>query len=207
MRSLAIDLVSDVVCPWCLIGSRRLAQALESFPDVRADVTYHPFLLDPTLPREGVDLRERLTKKYGVPAERLFGRVESEARASGIPLDFEKVRTMPSTVAAHTLIRAARPRGTQRALAEALFRAYFLEGRDVGDPNVLASVAGEHRFEPDEALSIATDPAQLAATKELAEANAKSGIGGVPFFRIGRLGISGAQPVDTLREAISRAVG
>src|SRR5580658_347341 len=118
---LSIDIVSDVICPWCFIGARRLDQALASLTEpITAEVSFHPFLLDPKTPPEGADLRERLRAKYGVDPERMFARVEAAARESGIPLDFSKVRRTPSTVAAHTLLDAAYPKGTQHALAGAL---------------------------------------------------------------------------------------
>jgi predicted DsbA family dithiol-disulfide isomerase len=160
VKELAIDIVSDVICPWCFIGSRRLEQALEPAPDgVAVDVTYRPFLLDPSTPKEGADLRDRLRAKYGVDPDKMFASVEAAARSSGIPLDFSKVRRTPSTIAAHTLLRHAIPKGTQAALARALFEGYFLEGRDIGDADVLAAIAGGHGFEADEAIRLVRDEA------------------------------------------------
>jgi predicted DsbA family dithiol-disulfide isomerase len=207
MRELSIDVVSDIVCPWCLIGARRLEQALATFPDVEASVTFHPFLLDPTTPDEGVDLRERLERKYGVPAESMFARVESAARESGIPLDFAEVRRSVATSRAHTLLRHAIARGTQRALKHALLDAYFLEGRDVGSADVLAEIASAHGFDADEARAIVRDDGELRRTREEAASAAAQGISGVPFFVIGgRLAFSGAQSVDTMRTVIARAL-
>jgi predicted DsbA family dithiol-disulfide isomerase len=206
-RSLSIDVVSDVVCPWCLIGSRRLEQALAELPDVKATVVFRPFLLDPTAAPEGGDLRERLRAKYGVDPEVMFGRVEAAAKDSGIPLDFAKVRRWASTVGAHTLLRHAIAKGTQPALARALFDAYFLEGRDIGDASVLASIAEAHGFGADEATALVTDAAELAATKAEAVAASRRGISGVPFVILdGRLAVSGAQPVATFKAAIERAL-
>lgn len=207
MRKLSIDVVSDVVCPWCLIGVHRLEQALEALPDVEAEVRFHPFLLDPSTPDEGVDLRERLRAKYGIPAERMFGRVEAAARESGIPLDFTKVTRSVATVRAHTLIRHALARGTQRALKKALLEAYFLEGRDVGDVDVLADIASHHGFDEDEARALVSDDEELRATRQAASRMASQGIDGVPFFILDqRLALSGAQPVETMKAAIARAL-
>ncbi|UJR85486.1 DsbA family oxidoreductase [Sandaracinus amylolyticus] len=207
MRELSIDVVSDVVCPWCLIGVRRLELALESFPDLRADVRFHPFLLDPTTPDEGVDLRERLRAKYGVAPERMFERVESAARESGIPLDFTKVTRSVATTRAHTLLRHAAPKGTQRALKKALLDAYFLEGRDVGSVDELVALASAHGFDPDEARALLRDDAELRRTRDEAAAVASQGISGVPFFVFGeRLAFSGAQSVDTVKQVIARAL-
>lgn len=207
MQRLAIDVVSDVVCPWCLIGVRRLERALEAFPELEATITFHPFLLDPTVPEEGVDLRERLSKKYGVPAETMFARVEAAARESGIALDFAKVTRFVATTRAHTLLRHAKAKGTQYALKSALLDAYFLEGRDVGSVDVLAELASAHGFDEDDARAILRDDAELRATREEAAAVAAQGIDGVPFFVLGeRLAFSGAQPVEVITSAIARAL-
>lgn len=208
MRELSIDVVSDVVCPWCLIGVRRLEQALEALPDVRADVRFHPFLLDPSTPDEGVDLRERLRAKYGVAPEQMFAQVERAARESGIALDFSKVTRGVATTRAHTLLRHARVKGTQRALKKALLEAYFLEGRDVGAVDELVSIASAHGFEPDEARAILRDDAELRRTRDEAAGVAAQGISGVPFFVVAeRLAFSGAQSVETIKQVIVRALG
>lgn len=208
MKQLDIDIVSDVICPWCFIGSRRLEQALAPPPEgIEVGVTYRPFLLDPSTPKEGADLRERLRAKYGADPEKMFASVEAAARSSGIPLDFSKVRRTPSTIAAHTLLRHAIDKGTQAALARALFEGYFLEGRDIGDADVLAGIAGAHGFEADEAIRLVRDEGELARTREEAGEAAASGVRGVPFFVLGgRLAVSGAQSVEVLRGAIGRAI-
>lgn len=203
---LSIAIVSDVVCPWCLIGTSRLEKALESFPDLEVEVTYLPFLLDPSTPPEGADLREQLRKKYGGDPESMFGRVEAAARETGLELDFAKVRRSANTVKAHTLLRHALGRGTQRSLAKALFGAYFAEGRDVGSEGVLVELATAHGFTPDEAAALLHDERELAATRDEALAMAQQGIDGVPFFILGeRLALPGAQPVEVFRGAIARA--
>ncbi len=204
--ALRIDVISDMVCPWCFIGTRRLEQALASLGDLEAQVVYRPFLLDPSVPPGGVDLRERLRKKYRADPDTMFVRVEEAARDTGIPLDFSKVTRMVSTVAGHTLMRHALPKGTQRALADTLFEAYFLEGRDIGDPNTLAVLAEGHGFTADETARLLSDDAELARTREEAGVAARSGVEGVPFFVFGgRVGVSGAQPLSVLRSAIEKA--
>lgn len=202
---MRIDIVSDVVCPWCLIGTRRVELALEKLGITDAEIVFHPFELDPGTPLEGVDLRERLRAKYRVDPDQMFGRVESEARASGIPLDFAKVRKSVNTIKAHTLLRHAEAKGTQRALAIALFRAYFLEGEDVGADDVLASLAEAHGFAPGETERLLADTAELEATREEARGAAASGITGVPLVLLERrLAVSGAQPVELFVQAIER---
>jgi predicted DsbA family dithiol-disulfide isomerase len=205
---LSIDIVSDVICPWCFIGVRRLDQALDSLgKSIDATVAFHPFLLDPSIPAGGSDLRERLRAKYGVDPDKMFGRVEAAARETGIPLDFANVRRTPSTIAAHTILGHALEKGTQRALAGSLFSAYFLEGKDIGDPAVLGDIAVTHGFDRDEAIRIATDATELTRTRAEAAASAARGITGVPFFVFGgRVGVNGAQSVDVLRGAIGKAI-
>jgi predicted DsbA family dithiol-disulfide isomerase len=210
MAPLRIDVVSDIVCPWCYIGTRRLEQAIDSLDGAGSAeaplVAYHPFLLDPSIPAAGVDLREQLRRKYGGDPEAMFARVEAAARETGIPLDFAKVQRMVSTVGAHTLLRHAAARGTQRALADALFEAYFLDGRDIGQATVLAVLAERQGFSADEALRLIGDEKERRRTREDAEESERRGVEGVPFFMFGdRLALSGAQPLKVFRSTIERA--
>lgn len=207
-RALSIEVVSDVVCPWCFIGTRRLNQALSEMPDVSATVVFRPFLLDPSTPDEGGDLRERLRAKYGADPDKMFSRVEAAAHESGIPLDFSKVRRYASTVRAHTLLRHAQAKGTQRALKEALFSAYFMEGRDIGAEAELVSVAQAHGFAADEARALVTDPEELKTTRAEAHAWAEQGVTGVPLTILGeRFAVPGAQAVDVFKQAIEKSLG
>jgi predicted DsbA family dithiol-disulfide isomerase len=126
VKDLEIDVYADVVCPWCFIGSRRLESVLGSLPGTpTAAVRHHPYILHPDAPPEGIDLQAMLRSRYGTDPSRVFERVEAAARESGIPLDLSKQRKVYSTVAAHTLLRHAQAKGTQRALLDALFAAYF----------------------------------------------------------------------------------
>lgn len=206
MKQLDIRVVSDFVCPWCLIGTRRLEIALEGEKDVSPTWTYEPFLLDPSTPEEGADLRDRLRRKYGDP-EPLFRRVEAAARESGIALDFSKIRRSVPTLRAHTLSRHAVAKGTQRAFAKDVFEAYFVHGRDISAMDVLIDVAGRHDLPEKEALAILESPAELAQTRDEAAASAESGITGVPFVVVGgKFAVPGAQPPDVFRKAIRRAL-
>ena len=202
-----IHIVSDLICPWCFIGTRRLEQALESLPEGQtATVTYLPFLLDPSIPKEGVDLRERLAKKYGADPEQMFDRVEGAARSSGIDLDFSKIRRTVSTLPGHTLLRHAIAKGTQRGLAKALFAAYFLEGRDISDTAVLTQLGAAAGFAEGEVATLVGDEQELALTRAEAQGLSAQGISGVPFFIFnGRIAVSGAQTPEILGEALSQA--
>jgi len=207
VHAISIEVVSDVVCPWCLIGIERLDQALAAMPHVRASVRFHPFLLDPTTPEEGEDLRARLERKYRMSAGAMFARVEAAARESGIPLDFSKVTRAVSTIRAHTLIRLADDLATQGALKRALLHAYFLEGRDVSKLDVLLDIGAGHGLERARVEAALTDPTALAATRQLASEAAEQGVTGVPFFVFDeRLAVSGAQPVEALTKVISRVL-
>ncbi len=178
-----IEVVSDFVCPWCFIGTRRLEQVIAG---KEGKVSYRPFLLDPRIPIEGVDLRENLKRKFGRDPDSMFGRVEEAARAAGIALDFSKVRRYPSTLRAHALTRHAGEKGTQRALANALFEAYFLEGRDIGALDVLQDVGAAHGFDRDEVARIVEDDAELDSVAKRGRRNGRGGHQRRPFLRLRR---------------------
>jgi len=201
--TLRIDVFSDVVCPWCYIGTDRLEQALRGVDDV--DVRFHPFLLDPSTPAEGTVVADMLRKKYGADPKHMFARVEAAARESGLALDLSKQPRSYPTAAAHALLGRA-PEGKARALARDLFRAHFDEGRNVSDPEVLAGLGARHGIDAEEAKRIATDPDELRAVREDAAGASASGIRGVPFFVFDeKLAVSGAQPVAVLQEAMRKA--
>ncbi len=208
MNPLAIDVFSDVVCPWCYIGATRLAQAVAGLGDeLKAEVCFHPFLLDPTVPHQGVNVPEMLRRKYGADPKQLWKRAEDAARESGLALDLSRQEMMYPTAAAHTLLRHAHERGTQPELSLALFDAYFQRALNIAEPSVLADVASRHGFDRDEALKLCTSAEELALTREEARSAAEGGIRGVPFFVFGgRLALSGAQPVTVLQEAMRRAL-
>ncbi len=205
MAELSIDLVTDIVCPWCFIGLVRLDRVLET-TGMTATIAHHPYFLDPDLPAEGVDVAERLKAKYGGDIGSMFARVEAEARKSGIPLDLSKQPRQRPTDRAHTLVAAAAEKGTQHALARALFEAHFLASRNIADPDVLAEIAVGFGFTDSEARAAIADADALAETRKQAAAMADMGIGGVPFFVFDRrLALSGAQPEPVLADALRQA--
>ncbi len=200
---LTIDLHADLVCPWCYIGSERLDQAIAGTDVV---VRHRPFLLMPDAPAEGVDIPDMLRRKYRADPAQLQGRVEQAARDSGQTLDLSKQPRSYPTLRAHTLLRHAEARGTQRALTRALYRANFDEGRNLHDVAVLAALASAHGFSAAEVEALVTDGAELALTRDATREASRLGIRGVPFFVFnGKLAVSGAQPVDVLRRALSEA--
>lgn len=206
-----VDIYSDISCPWCFIGTRRLAAVLADGATadgepVELTVRHHPFRLHPDAPAGGIDLPAMLRERYNVDPRVMFERVESAARDVGIPLDLSKQPRAYDTTAAHTLIRHAEAKGTQAELVDAIFAAYFLQGRDISSADVLAEAAAPHGFGADEVARILGDEEELAFTRHEAEMAGRRGVRGVPFFIFNeRLALSGAQPAEVFRGAIEQA--
>lgn len=207
-KHLKIDVFTDVVCPWCLVGSARLDRAIADLPsDVEVEVENHPFYLDPSVPAEGVVVADMLRQKYGREPREMWARVEGEAKKAGVDLDLSQQPRMFPTAKAHTLTRLAKPLGTQHALANAIAAAYFLDHRQINDDTVLADLAVAHGFERAEALRLINDPSELAITEELARGAAAQGINGVPFFVFGeKYAMSGAQPQEVFGTALDKTL-
>lgn len=204
---VSIDVHSDISCPWCFIGGRRLQRVLgELTADIRAEVRHHPYLLHPDVPREGVNVHARLAERYGSDPAPLFGRVEAAAREEGIDLDLSRQPLAFDTAAAHTLVRHAATFGTQSELLDALFSAYFLDGLDVSDPDVLVRVSAPHGFDEEQVRALVGAEAELSLTRMEAADASRRGVKGVPFFVLaGRYALSGAQPDEVFEAAIRRA--
>lgn len=207
-RKIKIEVFTDVVCPWCLIGSVRLDKAIADLPrDVEVEVENHPFYLDASTPAEGVAVAEMLREKYGREPKEMWALPEAEARKSGIALDLSRQPRMYPTARAHTIARLAKRLGTQHALANAIAEAYFLELKQINDDAVLAEIAARHGFERDEALRLLNDAEELAITEQLAQSAARQGISGVPFFIFDNtLAISGAQPEGVFKQAFDQVL-
>jgi predicted DsbA family dithiol-disulfide isomerase len=208
VEPLVIDLFSDVVCPWCFVGNERLERVLAARPPGERPiaVAYHPFMLDPDTPAEGKDIPAMLERKYGVDPRRLWARLEAEARKAELDLDLSKQRFSYPTARAHTLVRHAAAKGTARALVRDLFRANFIDARNINDVDVLAEVAARHGFDAAESARLLTDESELERTRAEAAEAAAGGIQGVPFFVFDqRLAVSGAQQEEVLARAIVRA--
>ena len=208
MRKIKIDVWTDVVCPWCLIGSARLDKAIAELPDdVSVEVENHPFYLDPNTPPEGYDVGPMLREKYGREPREIWARAEEQAKLAGIDLDLsQQPRTFP-TQKAHTIVRLAKTKGTQHELANAIAWAYFMEHRQVNDDEVLAAIAAEHGFTRDEALIGMRDPRELDESHQLAIWAAHQGIQGVPFFIFdNQFALSGAQPQEVFAAAFAKVM-
>ena len=208
---LTIDVVSDVVCPWCFIGKRRLEGALALYakehPGAPAPtVTWRPFQLNPGLPDEGMARDEYVRRKFGSRGGAVYDRVSAVGREVGIAFRFDQIKRQPNTLAAHSLIELAEARGAQDAVVEAMFKAYFLDGLDMTDrANLIATAvgAGLDRTEAEAWL----DSAQAREGAAAEDARAREiGIEGVPFFIFNsRIGVSGAHPSEALLEAMKQA--
>jgi predicted DsbA family dithiol-disulfide isomerase len=207
-KVLKIDVFTDVVCPWCIVGSARLDNAIAALPeDIEVVVENHPFYLDPNTPAEGVVVADMLREKYGKDPKNMWERVQSEARKAGVDLDLSKQPRMYPTKKAHTITRLAKPLGIQHELANAIANAYFLEHRQINDDNVLADIAAEFGFDRGDALDAMNDEHELAITEQLATDAAAQGIRGVPFFVFGeKYALSGAQPDEVFQRALAQTI-
>jgi len=210
--ALSIDIISDVVCPWCYIGKRRIEAALElyreRFPDNPEPlVRWWPFQLNPDMPAEGVDRGEYLANKFGSnQVGSIYARVSAVGSSVGIPFAFDKMVRQPNTMAAHSLIALAVEHGVQHELTETLFNAYFIEGQNFTDEATLVRLAVEAGI-PEEAARecLASEVAREQVMGHEMQAR-KLGINGVPFFIFnGAVGVSGAQEAETLLEAMVKA--
>lgn len=209
---MRIDIWSDVVCPWCYIGKRRIEAALERFPRRdEVEVVFHAFQLDPSAPRTADhSLTEMLSKKYGMPvaqAAEMEARVSAVAKEDGLEFHFEQARPS-NTFDAHRLIAWAKTQGRQADMKERLMAAYFTEGRRVGEIDVLVALAAEIGLDPDAArAALASDNGAAEVRADIEQAR-RYNIRGVPFFVVDqKFGVSGAQPADALLAAMSRAWG
>jgi predicted DsbA family dithiol-disulfide isomerase len=191
-----IDIVSDLVCPWCFIGKRRLARALAQRPDVSVSMSWRAFQLNPDMPDVGMSRESYLATKFGSPirAARIYDAMRDTGAAEGIDFAFDRIRRTPNTIAAHRLVRFAAKQGKADRMVEALFRAYFEQGRDTGNIAVLADIAAETGFERPAALRWLESEAALAEILEEDRNARRLGISGVPCFIIdGGYALSGAQ--------------
>jgi predicted DsbA family dithiol-disulfide isomerase len=212
-ETLTIDVISDVVCPWCYIGRRRLGAALAQFatqtPGARPIVSWHPFQLNPDLPPEGIDRQLYLARKFGGSrsAAEIYARVLAAGKSVGIDFAFERIARQPNTLDAHRLISWAQARGSAEEIVERLFRAYFLEGRSIGDRSVLAAVAGEAGFPAEAAQAYLASSEGVATIAEMDRRVRELGVTGVPFFIFGgKLAVSGAHEPGVLAEAMAQAL-
>jgi predicted DsbA family dithiol-disulfide isomerase len=213
-KTMRVDVWSDIACPWCYVGKRRLEAALARFPHGNdVEVVWRAFELDPSAPRAlagDVSHAERIARKYGTSvaqAEAMTQRMTDVAAGEGLDFHFEKIRP-GNTFDAHRLLHLARERGMADAVKERLLRAYMTEGESMSDPDVLVRLAGEAGLDEEEARSVIASGSYAREVREDEAEAHRLGISGVPFFAIaGRYGVSGAQPADVLLASLTKAWG
>ncbi len=203
-----IEVVHDLVCPWCYVGVRRLLRTLNRRPDLAVDLAWRPFLLNPDMPRAGMSRADYMIRKFGGEerARRLYGSIAELGRAEGVIFRFDQIRRTPSSVDAHRLVRWATRFGRARDMVEALFAAHFSDGRDIGDPAVLAGIAaacGLDRIAAHNFLISAAEMDEVHAENLRAH---RLGINGVPCFVIaGQHAIAGAQDPEVIERLLDVA--
>jgi predicted DsbA family dithiol-disulfide isomerase len=204
-HTITVEIISDVVCPWCYVGKRRFAGAMELVPEFDISVRWRPFRLDPTIPREGIAREAYLSNKFGsVEAIGPMHRKLAEmGAAEGVDFRFDRIARSPNTVDAHRLIRWARVEGVEDAMVERLFRAYFTDGDDIGAPDVLADIAAAAGLAVESvAERLASDEDRAAVEAEINEAY-RIGVSAVPCFIIDQTyAVMGAQAPETIAAAI-----
>ncbi len=196
---MKIDVYADVVCPWCYVGEKRLARALEDRPDLDVAVSWRPFQLRPQMPTGGLPWQEFALEKFGGEQNmrRAFAHVEAAGTPDGARFDFDRVASAPNTVDAHRLILHAAERGREREMVDALFRGYFAAGRDLNDADHLATMAEEAGLDAEETRRFLAGDSGVEAVWESQRAAAAIGVTSVPFYVIdGRYAVSGGQPAE-----------
>jgi predicted DsbA family dithiol-disulfide isomerase len=205
---LGIDIVHDLVCPWCYLGVRRLLRTLRRRPDLLFDLTWRPFLLNPDMPRLGMARPDYVVRKFGGEdrARRLYASISEIGRAEGMLFRFDRIRRTPSSVDAHRLVRYATRFGRADAMVEALFSAHFTDGHDIGEHGVLVAVATACGLEP---VSVRRFLASEDETEAVHAENLRAhrlGINGVPCFVIGgNHAIAGAQEPEVIERLLDVA--
>ncbi|QEL16671.1 DsbA family oxidoreductase [Limnoglobus roseus] len=203
---VTIDIYSDVICPWCFIGKRRLEKGLAG---QEATVRWHPFELNPNMPPEGAERRAYRIKKFGSweRSLELDAQVGRAFAGEGLAFNAEQMARTPNTFDAHRIIWLAGEKGVQDAVVEALFKAYFTDGRDLSDRATLAAVAVEGGLDAKEVHDLLATDRGTTEVRAWEQKGQRLGISGVPFFVInGTVALSGAQPPEMFREAFEQAV-
>lgn len=205
---MKIDIIVDTICPWCYVGKKRFEKALSIRPQPDIEVGWRAFQLNPHMPAEGMDRRDYVAEKFGGMdrARAIHGSLSEAGAEEGIAFNFSDIERTPNTVHSHRLVRHAAAHGVQTPVISAVFDAYFLEGRDIGEPEILADIAetaGLDRAQTLEFLQSDTDIDTILAEDELAR---RLGVNGVPCFIVNRkYAVSGAQSPEVLVQVFDLA--
>jgi predicted DsbA family dithiol-disulfide isomerase len=205
-----LDIISDPICPWCYIGKTQLDAALAERPDHPFEIEWHPFQLNPDMPEGGMDRREYLERKFGGKegAVKAYAPVLEAAEAAGLNIDFAAIERTPNTLDAHRLIHWAGIEGCQMAVAMALFRAYFQEGRDIGDKDVLADIADSYGMDAAVVHKLLLSDADRDGIHQKDAGFREMGISAVPTFIVaGKHAVPGCQPPELWTQVIDEIVG
>lgn len=207
--AVQVDIVSDVMCPWCIVGYRQLEHALAA-EGTGAFVRWHPFELNPEMPAEGQNLKEHIAQKYGVtPAQSASNRkrLVDLGQSLGFTFNFHDDSRIVNTFAAHQLLDWAQNEGRQHPLMIALFEAHFTEGRDVSDPDVLVALAGDVGLDPQAAREVLDSGAQARSTRAREHIWTSRGISGVPSIIFdGKYLLTGAQGAETYAQVLRKVL-
>lgn len=203
---IRLDIFSDPVCPWCYLGKANLDRALEAAPEHPFQIEWHPFQLNPDMPPEGVDKRDYLSARFGGDAkvDEIHDRLRQIAKQNGVDLDPDVPKRIPNTLNAHRLIHWAGIEGRQTPVVAALFRAYWKEGRDIGNPVVLADIAGAAGMDRTATLRLLQSDADTDDLRARDQDARDKGVTAVPTFLIAQqYVVSGAQPPDMWAKVIA----
>ena len=201
-----LDILSDPICPWCYIGKAHLDRALEAEGDHPFEVEWHPFQLNPDMPPEGMDRRAYLEAKFGGQegAVQAYLPVVEHGKKAGLELNLDRIARTPNTIDAHRLIHWAGIEGRQTPVVSALFRAYFTDGRDIGDAEVLADIADSAGLDASIVMRLLGTEEDVAGLREKDAGFRRMGVNSVPTFIVnGQHAVPGAQPPDWWRNVIS----
>ena len=203
---IKIDVVSDVVCPWCYIGKRRLEKAIDQLAgQVDVEVEFHPFELNPDMPKEGKNQKQHLADKFGSEEryKQITSNVTKVAAEEGLKFNFDKQEVSPNTRDAHRIIRYAKSEGKQAAVNEAFMKAYFEEGIDLSKKENLLTIAIKAGLDNMKVSSVLHSDEGLVEVELEERMNSQRGISGVPYFIINnKYGVSGAQPAEVFQKAL-----
>lgn len=200
-----LDIISDPICPWCFIGKTLLDRALESRPDHPFNVEWHPFQLNPEMPAGGMERRAYLETKFGGKDEayQAYLPVVEHARKAGLEIEFDKIERTPNTLDAHRVIHWAGIEGRQTPMVAALFKAYFQQGRDIGNHEVLADLADGIGMDAALVLKLLASDADIEDIRTRDAHSRKMGVNSVPTFIVaGQHAVPGAQPVEMWQKVI-----
>jgi predicted DsbA family dithiol-disulfide isomerase len=204
---IEVTIISDAVCPWCLIGKRHFEAALAQRPELDVKVEWRPFQLNPDIPVEGMDRKTAIAAKFGSleNARQIYERVSQAGEQAGVKFDFEAIPKTPNTLNAHRLIHWAAQAGVQDQMVEALFRRFFQDGEDIGDSAVLIEAATEAGLDAESVgRKLASDDDLELVRQQDFQARSR-GINGVPFFVFNnKYGLSGAQPPETFLQVLEQ---